>query len=39
MGRAARFSEGCCHVRGALDTFSKNENFINLTLTVLMAPE
>jgi hypothetical protein len=27
------------HVRGALDTFSKNENFINLTLTVLMAPE
>jgi hypothetical protein len=27
------------NVRGALDTISKNEEFINLTLAVLMAPE
>jgi hypothetical protein len=27
------------HVRGALDTISKNEAFINMTLAVLMAPE
>lgn len=26
-------------VRGALDTISKNEEFIKMTLTVLMAPE
>jgi hypothetical protein len=32
-------AEAAGHVRGALDTFSKNENFMNLTLTVLMAPE
>jgi hypothetical protein len=32
-------AEAACHVRGALDTFSKNENVMNLTLTVLMAPE
>jgi hypothetical protein len=27
------------NVRGALDTISKNEKFINLSLAVLMAPE
>ncbi|EJM20974.1 hypothetical protein PMI22_02328 [Pseudomonas sp. GM21] len=27
------------NVRGALDTISKNKNFMNLTLTVLMTPE
>ena len=27
------------NVRGALDTISSNEEFINLTLAVLMAPE
>lgn len=27
------------NVRGALDTISKNEEFINMTLAVLMAPE
>jgi hypothetical protein len=27
------------NVRGALDTISKNEEFINLTLAMLMAPE
>ncbi|WP_283188548.1 hypothetical protein [Pseudomonas sp. PMCC200344] len=27
------------NVRGALDTISKNEDFINMTLAVLMAPE
>jgi hypothetical protein len=27
------------NIRGALDTISKNEEFINLTLAVLMAPE
>jgi hypothetical protein len=27
------------NVRGALDTISKNEQFINMTLAVLMAPE
>lgn len=27
------------NVRGALDTISKNEEFINITLAVLMAPE
>jgi hypothetical protein len=27
------------NVRGALDTISKNEEFINLSLAVLMAPE
>jgi hypothetical protein len=32
-------AEAAGHVRGALDTFSKNQNFMNLTLTVLMAPE
>ena len=32
-------SEAAGNVRGALDTISKNEEFINLTLAVLMAPE
>ncbi|VVO93069.1 hypothetical protein [Pseudomonas fluorescens] len=32
-------AEAAGHVHGALDTFSKNENFMNLTLAVLMAPE
>ena len=27
------------NVRGALDTISKNEEFINMTLAVLMSPE
>jgi hypothetical protein len=27
------------NVRGALDTISKNEEFINMTLALLMAPE
>jgi hypothetical protein len=27
------------NVRGALDTIRKNEDFINITLAVLMAPE
>ena len=27
------------NVRGALDTISKNEQFINLSLAVLMSPE
>ncbi len=27
------------NVRGALDTISKNEEFINITLAVLMTPE
>jgi len=27
------------NVRGALDTISKNEEFTNMTLAVLMAPE
>ena len=27
------------NVRGALDTISKNEDFINMTLAVLMTPE
>ena len=27
------------NVRGALDTISKNEEFINMTLAVLMAPK
>ncbi|MSU96759.1 hypothetical protein EB795_23005 [Pseudomonas mandelii] len=27
------------NVRGALETISKNEDFINMTLAVLMAPE
>ena len=27
------------NVRGALDTISKNEEFINLSLALLMAPE
>lgn len=27
------------NVRGALDTSSKNEEFINMTLSVLMTPE
>jgi hypothetical protein len=27
------------NVRGALDTISRNEQFINITLAVLMAPE
>jgi hypothetical protein len=27
------------NVRGALDTIRKNENFINMTLAVLMTPE
>jgi hypothetical protein len=27
------------NVRGALDTISRNEKFINMTLAVLMAPE
>lgn len=32
-------SEVADNVRGALDTISKNEQFINLSLAVLMAPE
>jgi hypothetical protein len=32
-------SEAAGNVRGALDTISKNEEFINLTLAVLMSPE
>ena len=32
-------AEAAGHVRGALNTISKNENFMNLTLTVLMVPE
>ena len=32
-------SEAASNVRGALDTISKNEEFINLTLAVLMTPE
>jgi hypothetical protein len=32
-------SEAAGNVRGALDTISKNEEFINLTLSVLMSPE
>lgn len=31
--------EEAANVRGALDTLSKNEEFINMTLAVLMAPE
>lgn len=27
------------NIRGALDTISKNEEFINITLAVLMTPE
>lgn len=27
------------NVRGALDTISKNEEFVNMTLAVLMSPE
>ncbi|WP_150755476.1 hypothetical protein [Pseudomonas fluorescens] len=27
------------NVRGALDTISKNEEFVNMTLAVLMTPE
>jgi len=27
------------NVRGALDTISRNEKFINMTLAMLMAPE
>lgn len=32
-------AEVAANVRGALDTISKNEEFINMTLAVLMAPE
>ena len=32
-------SEAAGKVRGALDTISKNEEFINKTLAVLMTPE
>jgi hypothetical protein len=32
-------SEVAGNVRGALDTISKNEGFMNMTLAVLMAPE
>jgi hypothetical protein len=32
-------AEGAENVRGALDTISKNEEFIKMTLAVLMAPE
>lgn len=32
-------SEVADNVRGALNTISKNEQFINLSLAVLMAPE
>ena len=32
-------SEAAGNVRGALNTISKNEEFINLTLAVLMTPE
>jgi len=32
-------SEAAGNVRGALDTISKNEEFINLTLAILMAQE
>jgi hypothetical protein len=27
------------HIRGALDTINRNEEFINMTLAVLMTPE
>lgn len=32
-------AEVASNVRGALDTISKNEEFINMTLAVLMTPE
>jgi len=32
-------AEGAGNVRGALDTISKNEEFINMTLAVLMSSE
>lgn len=32
-------SEAGSNVRGALDTITKNEEFINMTLAVLMTPE
>jgi hypothetical protein len=32
-------AEVAVSVRGALDTISKNEEFINMTLAVLMTPE
>jgi hypothetical protein len=32
-------SEAAGNVRGALDTISKNEEFINMTLAVLMSSE
>jgi hypothetical protein len=32
-------AEVAANVRGALDTISKNEEFIKLTLAVLVAPE
>lgn len=34
-----RSAEVAGNVRGALDTISKNEEFINMTLALLMAPE
>jgi hypothetical protein len=32
-------AEVASNVRGALDTISRNEEFINMTLAVLMTPE
>ncbi|WP_426236538.1 hypothetical protein [Pseudomonas sp. TWP3-2] len=32
-------AEVASNVRGALDTISKNEEFINMTLAVLMTPD
>ena len=32
-------AEVASNVRGALDTISKNEEFINMTLAVLLTPE
>lgn len=32
-------AEGAGNVRGGLDTISKNEEFIKMTLAVMMAPE
>lgn len=34
-----RSAEVAGNVRGALDTISRNEKFINMTLAMLMAPE
>ncbi|WP_053154158.1 hypothetical protein [Pseudomonas sp. P1.8] len=32
-------AEVAANVRGVLDTISKNEEFVNMTLAVLMSPE